>query len=60
MHPLTLEEAERRAYANGDVATATLLARAMDGDAERAEEARAEGFSAALDAVQRAIAALER
>ena len=46
MHPLTLEEAERRAYANGDVATAALLARAMDGDAERAEEARAEGAEA--------------
>lgn len=36
--PLTLDELERRAYADGDVERAALLATAADGSAELQEE----------------------
>lgn len=64
MTTMTLEELERRAYANGDTAVAALLARAVDGDDEMAErlqdtEDTLADTQRSLDDASERIAALE-
>ena len=46
---LTLAERERLAYISGDVQLAQALARAEDGDADLADEAREEGRAEGYD-----------
>lgn len=50
MASMTLEEMERRAYADGDVKHAALLALAIDCTDDRVDEARHEGYEEGFDA----------